>query len=116
MMMTQENSYDFIVIGTGFGGAVSALRLAQKGYRVAVLEKGLRYRSSDFPDTNWQLRKSVWLPQWGLLGIQALTLLRHVLVLHGVGVGGVRRPPRIPFPGSFDTKYIRSDVNHDEFS
>ena len=80
--------YDFIVIGSGFGGSVSALRLAQKGYRVAVLEKGRRYQPSDFPKTNWNLRKSVWMPGLGLLGIQALTLLRHVLVLHGTGVGG----------------------------
>jgi len=80
--------YDFIVVGSGFGGSVSAYRLAQKGYKVAVLEKGLRYRNEDFPKTNWNLRKSIWMPGLGLLGIQALTLLRHVLVLHGVGVGG----------------------------
>ena len=86
--MAKQQDFDFIVIGSGFGGAVSALRLAQKGYQVAVLEKGLRYRAEDFPATNWNLRKSVWMPRLGLLGIQALTLLRHVLVLHGVGVGG----------------------------
>lgn len=82
------NSYDFIVIGSGFGGAVSALRLAQKGYKVAVLEKGLRYENKDFPKTNWNLRRSIWMPKLGLLGIQSLTLLRHVLALNGVGVGG----------------------------
>jgi cholesterol oxidase len=81
-------NYDFIVIGSGFGGAVSALRLAQKGYKVAVLEKGLRYRNEDFPKTNWNLQKSIWMPKLGLLGIQSLTLLRHILVLNGVGVGG----------------------------
>lgn len=86
--MAEIHAYDFIVIGSGFGGAVSALRLAQKGYRVAVLEKGRRYRAQDFPPTNWHLRRSIWMPGLGLLGIQALTLLRHVLVLHGVGVGG----------------------------
>jgi cholesterol oxidase len=87
--MSGENfEFDFVVIGSGFGGSVSALRLAQKGYSVAVLEKGRRYRSEDFPATNWYLRRSVWMPKLGLLGIQALTLLRHVLVLHGVGVGG----------------------------
>ncbi len=86
--MSESTPYDFIVIGSGFGGSVSALRLAQKGYRVAVLEKGRRYRPSDFPKTNWNLRKSVWMPWAGLFGIQALTLLRHVLVLHGTGVGG----------------------------
>ena len=51
--------YDFIVIGSGFGGSVSAYRLAQKGYKVAVLEKGLRYRNENFPKTNWNLRKSI---------------------------------------------------------
>ncbi len=86
--MPDHYSYDFIVIGSGFGGSVSALRLAQKGYHVAVLEKGRRYNPEDFPSTNWNLRKSVWMPALGLLGIQALTLLRHVLVLHGTGVGG----------------------------
>ena len=86
--MPEHQNFDFIVIGSGFGGSVSALRLAQKGYRVAVLEKGRRYKPSDFPKTNWNLRKSVWMPGLGLLGIQALTLLRHVLVLHGTGVGG----------------------------
>lgn len=86
--MNKEQVYDFVIIGSGFGGAVSALRLAQKGYQVAVLEKGRRYHPKDFPKTNWHLRKSVWMPRLGLLGIQALTLMRHVLVLHGVGVGG----------------------------
>ncbi len=86
--MTTHPDYDFIVIGSGFGGSVSAYRLAQKGYKVAVIEKGRRYRAEDFPPTNWHLRKSVWMPRLGLVGIQALTLLRHVLVLHGVGVGG----------------------------
>lgn len=80
--------YDFIVIGSGFGGSVSAYRLSQKGYKVAVLEKGKRYRTEDFPKTNWNLRKSTWMPKLGLFGIQALTLLKHALVLHGVGVGG----------------------------
>ena len=86
--MEKSHHYDFIVVGSGFGGAVSALRLSQKGYRVAVLEKGKRYRPQDYPATNWHLRKSVWMPRLGMLGIQALTLLRHVLVLHGTGVGG----------------------------
>ena len=86
--MSENYTFDFIVIGSGFGGAVSALRLAQKGYRVAVIEKGVRYSPTDYPKTNWHLRKSVWMPRLGMVGIQALTLLRHVLVLHGVGVGG----------------------------
>lgn len=80
--------YDYIVIGSGFGGSVSALRLAEKGYRVAVLEKGRRYRTKDFPATNWNLRKFLWVPRLGLYGIQMLTLMRHVFILHGGGVGG----------------------------
>jgi cholesterol oxidase len=83
-----DYDYDFIIIGSGFGGSVSALRLAEKGYRVAVLEKGKRYRTEDFPETNWDLRKSIWMPKFGLYGIQMLTLLRHLLILHGGGVGG----------------------------
>jgi len=80
--------YDYIIIGSGFGGSVSALRLSEKGYRVAVLERGKRYQTKDFPRTNWNLRKSIWVPHIGLYGIFALTFLKHVFVLHGAGVGG----------------------------
>jgi cholesterol oxidase len=79
---------DFLVIGSGFGGSVAALRLAEKGYDVVVLEQGRRYATEDFPATNWSLRKYLWLPRLGLHGIQVLTFLRHALVLHGRGVGG----------------------------
>ncbi len=84
----QHYDADFLVIGSGFGGAVSAMRLAEKGYSVVVLEQGRRYRTEDFPRTNWSLRKYLWSPRVGLGGIQALTFLRHALVLHGTGVGG----------------------------
>jgi len=84
----RDHDADFIVIGSGFGGSVSALRLAEKGHRVVVLEKGRRYHPADFPKTNWNLRKYLWMPRLGLYGIQMLTLFRHVLVLHGGGVGG----------------------------
>src|SRR5439155_13491965 len=80
--------YDFLVVGSGFGGSVSALRLAEKGYRVAVLEAGKRFRPEDFPKTNWDVRKFLWMPKLGCHGIQRLTLLRDVLVLSGAGVGG----------------------------
>ncbi len=79
---------DFVVVGSGFGGSVSALRLAEKGYRVLVLEAGRRWRTEDFPRTNWNLRKFLWLPGLFCYGIQRLTLLRDVLVLSGAGVGG----------------------------
>jgi cholesterol oxidase len=83
-----DEDYDFIVIGSGFGGSVSALRLAEKGYRVAVLEMGKRYRPHEFARTNWNLRRFLWMPKLLLYGIQQLTLLRDVFVLHGAGVGG----------------------------
>ena len=80
--------YDYIVIGSGFGGSVSALRLAEKGYSVLVIEQGKRYQTEDFPKTNWNLRKYFWAPQIALYGIQAMTLLKDVFILHGTGVGG----------------------------
>ncbi len=80
--------YDYIIIGSGFGGSVAALRLAEKGYRVAVIEQGRRYRPRDFPRTNFNLRKFLWMPRLGLYGIQAMTLLKDVFIFHGTGVGG----------------------------
>ncbi len=80
--------YDFIVVGSGFGGSVAALRLAQKGYSVAVLERGKRFGAEDFAKTNWNFRKFLWSPRLFCYGIQAITFLRDVLVLHGSGVGG----------------------------
>ena len=81
-------AYDYIIIGSGFGGSVSALRLAEKGYRVAVIEQGKRYRPEDFAKSNWNLRKYFWMPGLSLYGIQVLTLLKDAFVLHGAGVGG----------------------------
>ena len=88
--MTQEGTFDFdyFVIGSGFGGSVSALRLSEKGYKVAVLEKGKRWKKEDFPKTTWNTRKYMWLPSLGCYGYQMLTQLKHVLILHGGGVGG----------------------------
>ena len=80
--------HDFIVVGSGFGGSVAALRLAEKGYSVLVIEAGKRWRTEDFPKTNWHVRKYVWLPGLFCYGIQRLTLLKDVLVLSGAGVGG----------------------------
>jgi cholesterol oxidase len=83
-----DHSFDFIVIGSGFGGSVSAMRLAEKGYRVLVLERGKRFADSDFPTTNWQLRKYLWMPILRLFGIMQMSLLREAFVVHGSGVGG----------------------------
>lgn len=80
--------YDYIIIGSGFGGSVSALRLAEKGYSVLVIEQGKRYQTEDFPKTNWNLRKYFWAPKLALYGIQAMTLLKDVFIMHGTGVGG----------------------------
>jgi cholesterol oxidase len=81
-------SYDFVIIGSGFGGSVSALRLTEKGYRVLVIEKGRRFAAGDFAESNRDLRRWMWKPSLGLRGIFQMSFLRHVTVLHGVGVGG----------------------------
>ncbi|MFN3840275.1 MAG: GMC oxidoreductase [Cyclobacteriaceae bacterium] len=80
--------YDYIVIGSGFGGSVSAMRLAEKGYRVLIIEKGKRWADSDFPKTNWNLKKYIWLPLLRWFGFLKLSFFREVFVLSGVGVGG----------------------------
>jgi len=80
--------FDVIVVGSGFGGGVAALRLIEKGYSVGVLEAGGRWSSQDFPKTNWNLRRALWFPKLGMRGIQRIRLLPNVLVLSGAGVGG----------------------------
>lgn len=86
--MPNKNIYDYIIIGSGFGGSVSAMRLSEKGYSVAVLEMGKKYKTGDFAKTNWNLKKYIWLPQLLLHGIQKITVLKDVMILGGVGVGG----------------------------
>jgi cholesterol oxidase len=83
-----QDGYDWIVIGSGFGGSVSALRLAEKGYRVLVLEKGRRFGRGDFAANNNDLKRWLWAPGFGALGIYQMSFFRHVTILHGVGVGG----------------------------
>ncbi|WP_405492752.1 GMC oxidoreductase [Nocardia sp. NBC_00511] len=80
--------YDVIIIGSGFGGSVSALRLTEKGYRVAVVESGRRWEAADLPKSNWNLRKSIWAPRLGLTGTQRISLLGKVTLFSGAGVGG----------------------------
>ncbi len=83
-----ETVYDFIVIGSGFGGSVSAMRLAEKGYSVLVMERGKRYEDDDFPTTNWNIFKFLWLPALRCFGFFEMTFLNGLLALHGSGVGG----------------------------
>jgi cholesterol oxidase len=80
--------FDYIVIGSGFGGSVSAMRLGEKGYSVLVIEKGKRWNTDDFPKTNWSLHKYLWIPLFKFFGFQKLTFFKEVFVLSGVGVGG----------------------------
>ena len=80
--------YDWLVIGSGFGGSVSALRLAERGYRVGVLECGRRYRDEDFAKTTWEVARYYWMPKLGLKGIFRLTIFKDIFVASGCGVGG----------------------------
>ncbi|CAL9447660.1 Cholesterol oxidase [Streptomyces sp. enrichment culture] len=80
--------YDVVVVGSGFGGSVSALRLTEKGYRVGVLEAGRRFTPGTLPKTSWDLRNYLWAPRLGLYGLQRVHLLGNVMVLAGAGVGG----------------------------
>jgi len=84
----QTTSFDFIIVGSGFGGSVSALRLSEKGYRVLVIEKGKRWSPADFPKSNWNFRQYLWIPLLRCFGFQRLSFFREVFILSGVGVGG----------------------------
>jgi len=84
----EQKVYDYVIVGSGFGGSVSAMRLAEKGYSVLVLEKGKSFRDQDFPRTNWEFWKYLWMPGLRAHGIMQISLLRGVMVLHGAGVGG----------------------------
>ena len=80
--------YDWLIVGSGFGGSVSALRLAEKGYRVGVLEQGRRYADAEYASTTWQLRRWLWAPALGLRGIFRLTPFKDVFIASGAAVGG----------------------------
>jgi cholesterol oxidase len=82
------HEFDVVVIGSGFGGSVAALRLREKGYSVAVLEAGARFEDKDFPKTSWRLKRFLFAPAFGLYGIQRIHALPDVHVLCGAGVGG----------------------------
>ena len=83
-----QQVYDYVIIGSGFGGSVSAMRLTEKGYSVLVLEKGKRFEDQDFAKSNWQFWKYLWLPALRAHGILQISILKGVMVLHGAGVGG----------------------------
>ncbi|MCM2317317.1 MAG: GMC family oxidoreductase [Thermoanaerobaculia bacterium] len=83
-----NETFDHVIIGSGFGGSVSAMRLAEKGYDVLVLERGRRYRDADFAKTNWNLRRYLWAPWFRCFGILQISPFHDVFVLHGAGVGG----------------------------
>ena len=80
--------YDWLIVGSGFGGSVSALRLAEKGYKVGVLEAGRRYRDEDYAKTTWDLKRFLWAPALGLRGIFRLTPFKDVFIASGAAVGG----------------------------
>jgi cholesterol oxidase len=83
-----NQDFDVVIVGSGFGGSVAALRLTEKGYKVAVLEAGRRFGDKDFPKTSWRLSRFLYMPRLGLRGIQRIHILPDVLVLAGAGVGG----------------------------
>ena len=88
MLAMADFDFDVVVVGSGFGGSVTALRATEKGYRVGVLEAGRRFNTKTLPRSSWQLRRFLWAPVLGLRGIQRITPLKDIAVLSGVGVGG----------------------------
>ncbi|MGH9104384.1 MAG: FAD-binding protein, partial [Acidimicrobiales bacterium] len=86
--MPVKFDYDVVVVGSGFGGSVAALRLSEKGYRVGVLEAGRRFDAANLPRSSWDVRHFLWAPALGCFGIQRVHFLRHAVVLAGAGVGG----------------------------
>jgi cholesterol oxidase len=89
--MTHRDSqfdFDFIVVGSGFGGSVSALRLVEKGYKVAVMEMGRRWTPENLPRTSWSLHRWLWRPNLGLRGFFNMQFFKHATIFHGCAVGG----------------------------
>src|SRR6195952_1900646 len=84
----RAHDFDWIVVGSGFGGSVSALRLTEKGYRVGMFESGRRFADHEFPTSTWDLRRYFFAPRMGLRGIFRLSLFKDVTIISGAGVGG----------------------------
>ena len=87
-MQPQKSDFDVLVIGSGFGGSVTALRLTEKGYKVGVLEAGPRFEDEDFASGTFDLKRYLWAPALGCYGIQRIDALRDTLIVAGAGVGG----------------------------
>jgi cholesterol oxidase len=85
---TGAYDYDVLVVGSGFGGSVTALRLTEKGYRVGVIEAGARFEDQDFADTSWDVKRFLFRPEVGCYGIQRIDALKDCVIVSGAGVGG----------------------------
>jgi cholesterol oxidase len=88
MQSPHQLDFDFIVVGSGFGGSVSALRLAEKGYRVAVIEMGRRWTPQSLPRTSWSIHRWIWRPELAMRGFFNMRFYRHATIFHGCAVGG----------------------------
>ena len=87
-MAASEFDFDRVIIGSGFGGSVSALRLSERGHRVLVLEKGSRRADTDYPESSWNMRNFLWAPPFGMTRPIQMSFTQKITVLHGCGVGG----------------------------
>lgn len=116
MSKQEPLEFDYIIVGSGFGGSVSAHRLTEKGYRVAVIEQGMRLRTEDMPKSTWNLKKSIWAPKAGLHGILSISAFKDVIIFHGSGVGGgslVYANTHLEPPEQFFTDPRWSDLEDD---
>lgn len=116
--MPETNCFDYVIIGSGFGGSVSAMRLTEKGYSVLLLEKGKRFRDQDFARSNWQFWKYLWVPAIRAHGILQISILKGLMVLHGAGVGGgslgYANVLEVPSEATFATAAWNQPVNWGE--
>ena len=105
-----QPDYDVLIIGSGFGGSVSALRLTEKGYRVGVLEAGRRYADADFAKNSWHRRDFLWAPKLGCYGIQRIHLLRNVMILAGAEMPDLHARIAQSAPAALDAVLSRPHV------